>query len=189
MAYVLDANVFIQAADRLYPRLQFPGYWDWIETQSEEGTFASVIAVKNELQSPDELRAWSDGAVGIFRTPSEAVTNARVKVTDWVNAQTRFEDTARNRFLAGADSHLIAEALANNDIVVTYEVSAPESKTSVKIPDVCDALGVECVSPYIMLTRESPRFILDDNMRESPVTGETRPDSKTNQLGFPSAEE
>jgi hypothetical protein len=35
--------------------------------------------------------------------------------------------------------------------VVTQEVSAPQSKTEVKIPDLCTAMSVPCIDTFAML--------------------------------------
>ena len=42
--------------------------------------------------------------------------------------------------------------------IVTQEVSAPESKKEVKIPDVCDAFEVPCIDTFEMLEKLGAQF-------------------------------
>ena len=54
---------------------------------------------------------------------------------------------------------LIAHAMTLECIVVTHEV--PEDTLGkIKIPNACDALNVDWMTPYKMLGRESAKFVL-----------------------------
>ena len=175
MAYLLDANVFIHAANGRYRMSEFPGYWYWMELLAKIGTLASVSAVREELKSPD-VSDWADSLpASVFRQPDSTVSNAVLDVSQWVKTQTRFTLTAKHAFLKGADRHLVAEAVAYGDTVVTYEISAPSSKRRVKIPDVCQAFGIECIFPQDMLAREGARFVLDDTVRTALETSRASP--------------
>lgn len=60
MAYLLDANVFIQAKNLHYGMDFCPGFWDWLLESSRAGIVASVTAVDEELQAgSDQLARWS----------------------------------------------------------------------------------------------------------------------------------
>lgn len=49
MAYLLDANVFIQAKN-LYYGLDFcPGFWDWLAVENEAGQVFSIEKVGERL--------------------------------------------------------------------------------------------------------------------------------------------
>jgi len=56
MAYLLDANVFIQAKN-LHCGLDFcPAFWDWLIEQNREGRVYSIEKVGDELEAgSDEL--------------------------------------------------------------------------------------------------------------------------------------
>ncbi len=58
MAYLLDANVFIQAK-RLHYSFDFcPAFWDWLDRTDAEGRVFSIERVSIELDSgSDELSA------------------------------------------------------------------------------------------------------------------------------------
>lgn len=63
-------------------------------------------------------------------------------------------------FLSKADYWLVSQALTLGYVVVTHEVSRPESKASIKIPDACQAVGLRWASPFTMLRTEGARFRL-----------------------------
>ncbi len=73
----------------------------------------------------------------------------------------RFRPDARNHFLAKADPRVIAFALAKGHTVVTHEVSAPNSSSVVKIPDICLALGIDCQNTFHVLSQLQAKFILE----------------------------
>ena len=75
-------------------------------------------------------------------------------------AETRFTQAAQGTFMEGADLYLIAHALAHGFTVVTHETANPEARARVKIPDVCEGLGVATCTPFDMLRREGARFVL-----------------------------
>lgn len=59
MAYLLDANVFIEAKRRHYGFDFCPGFWDWLDRATDRGVVRSVSQVAAELLSAgDELSDW-----------------------------------------------------------------------------------------------------------------------------------
>ena len=91
-------------------------------------------------------------------TTTKSIGNRYGEVISWVGSQRRFRAEALAEFAAGADGWLIAYANENNLAVVTQETAAPESKTEVKIPDVCAAFHVPCVDTFQMLAALGVRF-------------------------------
>lgn len=69
----------------------------------------------------------------------------------WAAGKPQYNAAALSQFAQVADTWLVAFAKANNYVVVTQEGSAPDSVTSIKIPDVCNAQGVPHVTTYDML--------------------------------------
>jgi hypothetical protein len=57
-----------------------------------------------------------------------------------------------------ADAWLIAYALNNKLTIVTYEVSAPNQKSKIKIPDACIPLGVQFINPMEMFRQLNEQF-------------------------------
>lgn len=62
MAYLLDANVFIQAKNLQYGFDFCPAFWDWLAHAHGAGRLRSIRHVGDELSGfGDELSAWADG--------------------------------------------------------------------------------------------------------------------------------
>lgn len=164
MSYLLDANVFI-AAKRLHYGFDFcPAFWDWLVAESGAGKVFSIERVRNEVATgADDLSVWADNRGASFFLPADApMLSSFRQVSTWVMEQA-YTARAIDLFSQGADSYLVAHALAHRMIVVTHE--KPEnSKNIVKIPNACVALGVAFATPFEMLRRERARFVLGRNL-------------------------
>lgn len=163
MAYLLDADVLIAAKNAHYRFNVCPGFWKWIEQGYQSGIVRSVEKVRGELLEPeDSLTTWVNTVeAGFFLTPTQDDVPSLSTVAKWVGNQ-RYSAAAVRAFLLKADYYLIAQALTGSHTVITHEVSAPNSKRVVKIPDICNGVGVSCMSPFKMLEREGARFTLED---------------------------
>jgi len=160
MAYLLDANVFIQAKNLHYGLDFCPAFWDWLVESNAAGSVFSIEKVGDEIQAgADDLADWArDRGPGFFLSPDSPVLPALATVSSWANSQA-YPAAAVSTFLQVADYYLVAHALAHGHIVVTHEVPSPSLK-KIKIPNVCIGLGVKCMTPYEMLRRERARFVL-----------------------------
>lgn len=160
MAYLLDANVFIQAKNLHYGMDFCPAFWEWIVAQHVQGGIFSIEKVGDELGAiDDELSAWAvDRGPAFFMRADPEVLPAMTRVSTWATGQ-QYEPAAVNTFLQKADFYLVAHALAHQHTVVTHEVPSPSTK-KIKIPDACVGLGVRCVSTFDMLRNSRARFIL-----------------------------
>ena len=163
MAYLLDANVFITAKNGYYSFDMVPAFWEWLDRSNQSGVVCSIQAVRDELLATgDELAVWAqERRGGFFVAPDDDTAAAFPELCSWVNGESRYKGAAKNTFCASADFFLVAHALGHGDTVVTHERPAPQSQTTVKIPDACDALGVLVMDPFEMLRTEHARFVLD----------------------------
>ncbi len=164
MAYLLDANVFIEAKNRHYGFDFCPAFWDWLAEAHEADKVFSIKKVREELEAgKDDLARWAKArARGFFLEPDSKVVASLETVANWVNNQ-GYSSAAIKAFLGSADYYLIAHAHAHGHTVVTHEVASDPHNPSlrrVKIPDVARASGVECITPFEMLRREGARFVL-----------------------------
>ena len=68
MAYLLDANAFIEAKNRHYGFDFCPAFWEWIVLANGDGTVFSIEPVHRELLRRDDgLGAWTAAhADGLF---------------------------------------------------------------------------------------------------------------------------
>lgn len=160
MAYLLDANVFIQAKTLHYGFDFCPAFWNWLIHENARGNVFSIEKVGDEVQAvDDDLSKWAKArGKDFFQRLNPAMTPALADVAQWANSQS-YEPAAVNTFLQVADYYLVAQALAGKHVVVTHEVPAA-SKRKIKIPDACIGLSIKYMTPYAMLRLERARFVL-----------------------------
>jgi hypothetical protein len=156
MAYLLDANVFIQTKNLHYGFDFCPAFWDWIDASHRAGRVFSIEKVGDELLGgDDELALWArQRSDGFFLKPDAAVVPSLQRASIWANDGSH-EPAAVTTFLQVADYYLVAHA----HVVVTHEVVAHSTK-KIKIPDACIGLGIKCMTPYEMLRTEKAKFII-----------------------------
>jgi hypothetical protein len=60
VAYLLDANVFVEAKNAYYGFDFAPGFWDWLDREHANGNVYSIEKVRDELiGGDDELADWA----------------------------------------------------------------------------------------------------------------------------------
>jgi len=160
MAYLLDANVFIQAKNLHYGLDFCPAFWEWLIANNAGGNVISIEKVGDEIAAGgDDLSDWAaQRGDGFFLKPDAALLPALGTVSAWANGQ-NYEPAAVNTFLQVADYYLVAHALAHGHTVVTHEIASASTKR-IKIPNACIGLNVKFMTPYEMLRHERARFIL-----------------------------
>lgn len=162
MPYLLDADVFIRAKNDHYSFELVPAFWDWLVSANGNGLVYSVQRVREELLAgDDELAEWARVRPGFFVPADDDTVVALATVTTWVDGQPRYAQAAKATFFERADLYLVAQALAHGDTVVTHEKPEPLAKARIKIPDACQGVGVDFLSPFEMLRREHVRFVLE----------------------------
>ncbi|HKV98817.1 MAG TPA: DUF4411 family protein [Vicinamibacterales bacterium] len=162
--YVLDSNIFIEAKKRYYRFQVCPGFWDALLWQHSQGAIVSIDRVKAEIEHhQDDLKDWTCNTMpgGCFKaTNDEAVTTAYGDAIKWVMGNPQFTPEARALFSQEtvADAWVIAYAKAHGATVVTEEKLDLQTRKRVKIPNVCQALGVPYMDTFDMLSALSTRF-------------------------------
>jgi hypothetical protein len=81
MAYLLDANVFIQAKNLHYGLDFCPAFWDWLVQQNAKNIVFSIEKVGDEIDAgADELAKWAtQRGSGFFLKPDAAILPALVR--------------------------------------------------------------------------------------------------------------
>ena len=159
MAYLLDANVFIQASKLHYGFDFCPAFWDWLERENQTGKVFSISQILDELLDPDKMADWaSNQGDDFFKSIDTDTMQKYDDVAEWVQTG-GYDAIAVNTFLQVADSYLISYALAHGHTVVTHEVPA-NTISKVKIQNVCAGLEIDCINPFAMLRREGAKFVL-----------------------------
>ncbi len=161
--FLLDANVLIEAHRRYYAFDICPGFWDALVLHNTGGRLLSIDRVRNfELAGNDTLADWAAA-----RTPGQFfaestdrdIVDSYAEANRWVNAQARFPQNARAEFADSVDGWLIAYAKAKGLTLVTQEVPARQG-AKIKIPDVCEAMGVRWLNTFGMLRALGSSFRL-----------------------------
>lgn len=160
MTYLLDANVFITAKNAHYGMDFAPVFWQWVKDAHVAGLVYSIEAVKEELKDGgDELAEWiQDQPASFYKAVDGPALLELGKLTRWVNEHETYTQAAKATFLDSADYYLVGQGKALGFTVVTHEVSAPEGKARVKIPDACAAIAGQACLPWKMLRDSGARF-------------------------------
>lgn len=89
MAYLLDANVFIQAKNLHYGFDFCPAFWDWLVAQNAAGQVFSIEKVGDEINAiADELSQWAtQRGPGFFLPPDPQMLPALGPVSAWASGQ------------------------------------------------------------------------------------------------------
>lgn len=157
MTYLFDANTFMEAARLYYSFDLAPGFWEWLVSESMRESIGSVEAVKEEITAGEgDLVDWAQdkASADFWRPVTEATVEAAAALAEWAAEPGHaYTQAAVDEFLSKADFWIVAEAMATGSTVVTREVSAPNSKKSIKIPDACTAFAVQCDQPFPVYAR------------------------------------
>lgn len=158
MTWLLDTNIFVQAARREYGLDFCPAFWEWLIEANATGRVQSIEKVLAELVPGDDVADWAAARPSFFVPLQPSDASSLGHVAAWARSGD-FTTAAATEFLSIADSQLVAVAHARKLTVVTHEVPS-NSKQRIKVPTACVALGISYASPYEMLRRERARFVL-----------------------------
>jgi hypothetical protein len=152
LTYWLDADVFIQAKNKPYRFDRVPQFWSFLSEKLDKGDIRVSKLTYDEITTgKDELAEWAKRrkSKGMAISPSKLVQEKYQVVCAYV-ASAGYRPNQVHQFLSGADGWVIAHAMADGGTVVTQEVRE-RTKTAIKIPALCKALGVRCIDTYDML--------------------------------------
>ena len=89
MAYLLDANVFIQAKNLHYGLDFWPAFWDWLVEANAAKSVFSIEKVGDEIAAgADDLSVWAAArGPAFFLKPDPALLQALASVSAWAAGQ------------------------------------------------------------------------------------------------------
>jgi len=169
--FVLDTSVYIQAARFYYAFDIVPGFWDFLKSLIRKEHICSPTIVLDEIRNgqSDALKTWTDRHAQELFLPQDMDTNiiqAYVQISNYVVAN--YEDHHAKAFLdtKAADPWVVATAKAYNLVVVHMEIPKNENRDPntkkirgrVKIPNVCDHLGIDWLNTYDFLRLHKLQF-------------------------------
>ena len=163
--YLVDSNFFIQAHRATYPLDVATGFWALVKRLADAETIISIDKVKDELYDKnDDLETWCRANLPtiFFHDTSSVMAEYRI-ISAWAASKSsHYLPNAISEFLSAyeADAYLIAYALADyqNRIIVTQELSQPDIKRKVKIPEPCNELGVSYINTIEMFRQLGETF-------------------------------
>ena len=161
--YLIDANVFIQAKNFHY-RFDFcAAFWQWLEKGYQSDVIYSIDKVRKELKNgkaEDKARLWAEAMpvdffVADVKDPQ--VMQAYSQLMQWAVTNTHYRPQAKDEFarFEVADAFLIATAKAHDYTLVTHELSNPLSKKRILIPDAANAMQVDSIQIYDLLSQHA----------------------------------
>lgn len=156
--YCLDANVLIEAWRKYYNPKFCPHYWEILKELGRQGKiFIPEIVYEEIVRTEDDLSAWLKTSEVPVHSITEPVTISLQKIYSSDPAHKNLVDSAKARSLA--DPWVIAHALHENAIVVTKEekITALNSNR-IKIPNVCDNMGIRWMNDFQFVDELGIRF-------------------------------
>lgn len=156
--FCIDANILIQAWQKYYSPEFCPSYWEVLNELGKKGSIFIPELVYEEIErGEDDLYDWlKESDIPIQKIDGE-VTNCLKEIYD-SNPKHKFL-VSNNGIHSKADPWVIAHAMKENAIVVTKEQKDYIKKqTKIKIPHVCDNMGVEWIDDFEFIKRTNIKF-------------------------------
>ena len=149
--YIVDSNFFIQAHRFTYPLDVALSFWNKVKQLALDGKIISIDKVKAEIYDKnDALETWCKNNLpeDFFKSTSQIIDTKYREVTQWAySKRSHYLEKALNEFLDAdeADAFIVAYALEDmtSRTIVTQEVSRPEMKRKIKIPEPCNFFNIQ----------------------------------------------
>ena len=156
--YCLDANVLIQAWQKYYSPKFCPDYWKILsELGNQRRVFIPEVVYQEIVRTEDDLSDWLKSSKIPIRNISESVTKCLQSIYVANPLHKNLVDNTKSRSLA--DPWVIAHAMDEKATVVTKEekITALNS-IKIKIPNVCDNMGVRWINDFEFISELNIKF-------------------------------
>jgi len=156
--YCLDANVLIQAWQKYYSPKLCPDYWAVLNQLGKTGQIFLPQMVYEEItKTDDDLSEWLKKSQITERKIDGPVTDILKKIYASNPLHQGLVDNTKGRSLA--DPWVIAHAINENATVVTKEEKIIAANTNrIKIPNVCDNMGIRWINDFQFVEELNIRF-------------------------------
>lgn len=155
--YCLDANVLIRAWRDYYSPKFCPDYWDVLNALGKQDRIFLPRFVKEEIvRTEDDLTIWLKSSKIPIREVTGPVTSCLQQIYAKDPVHKYLVDNTRQRSLA--DPWVIAHALHENCCVVTRENKETSNTKRIKIPNVCENMGVRWINDFELIEELKIRF-------------------------------
>lgn len=151
--YSVDTSALILGINEYYRPENFPRLWDHVDALIDDGRFRASDFVADEVKAKaDDVHAWLEPRYEAFIVESDSDVMVRARAILKSHPKLTKETQTRTR----ADPFVIALAQQRGGVVVTGEGFGSVERP--RIPNVCDALGIECISLPEVVAREGWTF-------------------------------
>jgi rRNA-processing protein FCF1 len=156
--YCIDTNVLIQAWQKYYSPDFCPDYWEVLNLLGQRGKIFIPEAVNDEIiKTEDALSKWLKKSDIPVKKVNELVTKCLKDIYAKDEKHKYLVDNTKARSLA--DPWVIAHAIQEKAIVVTKEVKVTViSSPRIKIPNVCENMGVHWIDDFELIRRMGMKF-------------------------------
>jgi len=160
----LDADVFIESSKGLYSLDIAESFWKWLSEQSGAGRICSSTMIYQEIVrregAQDALARWVKNrrTSGMFIPPDKAVQKKYGEIADHCVEKYSERQAKTGKFLSGGDVWIIAHAFCDGGTVVSNEQRVEKDCPTPKIPNVCSAFEVPCISLTDLLKKLKFKF-------------------------------
>lgn len=148
--FIVDSNFFIEAHRATYPLDVAHSFWNKVKQLATEQKIISIDKVKKEIYDhEDALKDWCVANLpDDFFKDTTTVLSEYGQVAAWAASRSdHYLPNALAEFLYAdeADAYIVAYTLADssNRTLVTQEMSEPNRRNKIKIPESCIALGIQ----------------------------------------------
>lgn len=155
--YCLDANVLIVAWHTYYAPTICLSYWDLLARLGRDKMIFLPSEVLAELErTDDDLLKWTKSSKIPIEKTDTSVINCLKDIYNKNPIHTKLIDSTKGRSLA--DPWVIAHAMRQNACVVTKESKVIANTNKVKIPNVCDNMGISWIDDFDFVRQVGIRF-------------------------------
>lgn len=142
--YCFDTSAFMEPWNRWYPIHVFPSLWQGISDRINDGLIISPAEVRRELQGKnDTLYKWTRQHPALYVDEDDDVFAYMQDEIFSIERFANIQEAGRN----GADPLVISMAALTRRTVVTNEQRVPPNSAKIKIPTICEHLGVRWLRP------------------------------------------
>ena len=159
--YVLDARFFVLCRD-YYPDT-FPSLWAELDSLATNQKITSVEQVYDEIDNyggkQEHLLEWMKTHKDkMFRPPTIEEQDIVREIFETEDYQKLINKKDRLRYIPSADPFVIARARHTAGTVVTGELGRTANNAPHKIPDICQDMGLKCITPQQFMNQQGWRF-------------------------------
>ncbi len=163
--YLIDTNIFIESAYRFYAFDICPGFWEFLGKCSESDSIKSISKVYDELTSDNSnLQDFKEKLqkAEFFLSIENISLESYEKISQTLQTM-QYTQRAIQDFSSGADYFLVALAYQEAYTIVTHEAkSGNNARNTIKIPNVCEQLRINCIDIAEFLRNKQARFVLEE---------------------------